>query len=497
MSRLLIRAGKSPFTPVAPEATLMQDVFNNNTGNFLFQHAVWEALSVAGTEIRANATLTERHETPDDDVEVINAEFDHFVVPLANAFRADFIERLDRLTDVVERLTIPVSVVGVGAQAPANLDLAELDPIRDSTRRFVAAVLDRSPSIGVRGEVTRQFLLDLGFDDASVEIIGCPSLFRRGPDFRVERTLKAIHSESDLALNLTPAVPGIGAFSIDQAARHPNLIYVGQDKRDLQLLLWGMDHAEVSDPLVPGHLRHPLVTEGRMIMFVDQWTWFDFLAQRDFAYGTRFHGNVAALMAGTPAMLLAHDSRTIELADYHGMPYRTVPAFDAPIHAEELYEQTDLSAFNAEMPEGFARYVSFLEKHNLSHVWTEPASRESFRERIEAVSFPPAVRPVTSPSMIEMTERLNWLRMGTVFDLTRHRDRFEYEFEHPSYTGPGTLHARRIKLLQKAVKDQEAALKEQSKQIEKLLRRIESLEHHPPIRFWRAISRRIRGFFKR
>ena len=57
MSRLLIRAGKSPFTAVTAETTLTQDVFNSNTGNFLFQHAVWESLAIDGAELTANSTL--------------------------------------------------------------------------------------------------------------------------------------------------------------------------------------------------------------------------------------------------------------------------------------------------------------------------------------------------------------------------------------------------------------------------------------------------------
>ena len=51
-----------------------------------------------------------------------NSEFDVFVVPMANAFRADFVDSLDRLTDFIERLTIPVVVVGVGAQSSTGYD---------------------------------------------------------------------------------------------------------------------------------------------------------------------------------------------------------------------------------------------------------------------------------------------------------------------------------------------------------------------------------------
>ncbi len=136
-------------------------------------------------------------------------------------------------------------------------------------------------------------------------------------------------ADSPLALNLTPEVPGIGAFATAQAERHPNLTYIGQDAHDLRMLLWGTPFPHVHDPLVPVHLDHPLYQSDRIRLFLDTWTWYDFLATQDFAYGTRFHGNVAALLGRTPALLLAHDSRTLELAEYHRMPYTLMPEFTA------------------------------------------------------------------------------------------------------------------------------------------------------------------------
>ena len=67
----------------------------------------------------------------------------------------------------------------------------------------------------------------------------------------------------------------------------------------------------------PITLDHPLIRSDRVRFFLDPKTWFDHLAQYDFSFGTRIHGNIAALLAGTPALLLAHDSRTLELAEYH------------------------------------------------------------------------------------------------------------------------------------------------------------------------------------
>ncbi|RYJ06688.1 MAG: polysaccharide pyruvyl transferase family protein [Actinomycetales bacterium] len=469
MARILIRSGKDPFTPVSAETTLTQDVFNSNSGNLLFQHAVWKSLALDGTEIVPNSTLSERRAPAKDDARRVSEEFDHFVVPLANAFRPDFIRHLDHLSELIEGLTIPVTVVGIGAQAPHGAGVEALADIARPVRRFVSAVLDRSASIGVRGQFTRDYLRGLGFGDADVDVIGCPSLFQWGPDFRVEKKVDTIADDARLGLNLTPEVPGIGAFATAQAARHPNLVYVGQDQHDLRLLLWGTPFPHVDDPQVPVHLDHPLYQEDRMRLFLDTWPWYSYLGERDFVYGTRFHGNVAALLGGTPAMLLAHDSRTQELAEHHRMPFIEVPRFDADLRADDLHAATDLTGFNAEMPLGHARYTDFLERNALSHRWADGAVTTTFDQRLAGASWPRPVHTLTADDGSEVASRLRWLRGGMVLDITRHPDRYEPPFEHPAYTGAGSRHAR----IQGQVDDRARA---QQAQIDRLRSRIEGLE---------------------
>ena len=486
MARILIRAGKDPFTAVAPETTLTQDVFNSNSGNFLFQHSVWKALDVAPHELVANSTLSERRAASAQDAAVINDEFDRFVIPMANSFRADFAEKLDHLTTLIEQLTIPTTVVGIGAQAPADRSFDALAGVEDVTRRFVAAVLDRSASIGVRGEFTRDFLVHLGFPADSIDVIGCPSLFLHGPDLQVHKKLDALGPDAALALNLTPEVPGIGAFATDQAARHADLVYIGQDAHDLRLLLWGTPHPHVHDPLVPTHLRHGLYQQDRMRLFVDTWSWYDFLAQRDFAYGTRFHGNVAALLAGTPAMMLAHDSRTLELAEYHRMPHRVQPHFDEPVSVEELYEATDLAPFNEALPERFGRYTAFLERNGLEHRWQPGSDGSQFDARLGEARFPPAVRTLAAPDLGEVASRLDWLRHAMVIDMTRHPQRYDYPFNTPTYQGAGSRHAR-------LAEQREQKMRRQQERIDDLTTRINALERMTVRGFLARVVRRLRS----
>ena len=476
MTRMLLRSGKDPFTPVTAEATLDQDVFNSNSGNYLFQHAIWKSLQTPDTEIVSNGTLSEREPPGPDDANRINDEFDHFVIPLANAFRPEFSKRLEKLTSLIEGLNIPVTVIGVGAQAGVELKTEALDEMSDVVRAFVGAVLDRSASIGVRGDFTKNYLTGLGFADDAVDVIGCPSLFLHGPDLRIDKDRAGINAQSKVALNLTPEVPGIGAFATQQAAAHPNLTYIGQDANDLRLMLWGVPFPHVTDQLAPVHSKHPLYLEDRMRLFLDGWTWFDFLASCDFTYGTRFHGNVAALLARRPAMLLAHDSRTLELAEYHQMPHRVVPEFADPIDAVALYDEADFSQFNAELPRGFERYRSFLERNELANIWQPGHENPQFAVRVSQTAFPPAVKTLCAPGAAELVSRLQWMYDSQIFDSTLHQNAYQHPFAHPPRRDPAT----RLYKIEQSTKDKLAANRAE---LNELRNRLQKLENRTVKRF--------------
>jgi polysaccharide pyruvyl transferase WcaK-like protein len=92
----------------------------------------------------------------------------------------------------------------------------------------------------------------------------------------------------------------------------------------------------------PITLDHPLIRSDRVRFFLDPTTWFEHLAQYDFSFGTRIHGNIAALLAGTPALLLAHDSRTLELAEYHEIPHRTITSIEDDADADHAVRRVRL-----------------------------------------------------------------------------------------------------------------------------------------------------------
>ena len=374
--RILVRAGKDPLTPMSPERSLSirhDGVFGTNAGNMLFYTAAWRTLLVDGVELLADGYATERGR-PQRVAGRINDEVDRVVIPLANAFRRSFAPQLDRLTDVIRRLDVPVSVVGVGAQFGLSAGMESVSAeLRDSVRAFVAAVLDRAPSIGVRGEFTREFLADLGFGGDHIEVIGCPSLYGYGGSGLIAPK-RGIDAASALAVTYSPYLRDIGSFVQQVTTAYPNSYVVPQTVEALALMLHGRPtrYAEKAD--LPESPAHELYRAGRMRFFVDATTWIDALRDRDLVVGTRIHGTIAGLLAGVPSILIAHDSRTRELADFHAIPHRSKTALRR-VEIDKWYESADFGAFTARHAANQDNFRAFLERHGLDHTLGEEATR--------------------------------------------------------------------------------------------------------------------------
>jgi Polysaccharide pyruvyl transferase len=384
MSRILLRAHKNPFEVAEPERVFRRNMIGDNVGNLLFSSASYKLLQTEGTTVDVGLLKGGRAEA-----ERINDQFDHVVIPLANAFRPSYIETLDKMSETLEALTVPVTVLGVGAQLKLDGNVDRLDSVKDSVVRFVKAVLDRSPSIGVRGEFTERYLKGLGF--SAVDLIGCPSIFLHGPGLRIEKRVPALTRSSRISLNLSPYVPGLGPIVQRHTERYPNLRYAAQHRDALGMLL-DKDHRSAAhrtdQSVLPTHHDHPLVRDGRTSFFVDPEPWMRYLGGFDYSFGTRIHGNIAALLAGTPATVLAHDSRTLELVRYYDIPHRTMKQVGPDTDAAELYAEADFTAFNEQHAARFDRFAGFLAAHGLRHVYQPGEDPSRFDRRVAETRWP-------------------------------------------------------------------------------------------------------------
>jgi hypothetical protein len=219
-----------------------------------------------------------------------------------------------------------------------------------------------------------------------------------GPNLSVKKKAEALTERSRIALNVSPYVKSIGPVAIDHAQRYPNLTYVAQNRDTLALLLYGtypeVNHRKNSAVGVPVSLDHPLIREDRVRFFLDPYSWIASLADYDFSFGTRIHGNIVAVLAGTPGLVLAHDSRTLELAEYHHIPWRRLTA-EVRLDAAELYAEADWEPMNAAHSGNWEHFAAFLSKHELRHVYQNGESGAEFDSALAAVDFPPPVRTLS------------------------------------------------------------------------------------------------------
>jgi hypothetical protein len=340
-----------------------------NTGNLLFTTAVMRQIAYR----QAEAQLTF---DPDD----VNERFDQVVIPAANWLNERF-DYFAQLASLIEPLTIPVVLIGIGAQASAD---RELPRVPDGTVRLMRAIADRCVSIGARGEFTRDVLRAYGI--TNVEVIGCPSLYWHGSHRPVVRKRNG-------SLRLVMGATGFAgsAFADDRVpatrlrqrelyrfAHREGAAFVYQSERpEIDLLVWP-DEVAWDDTLrdtVLWYYSAPTLqdwisyvrTHGRC--FLDAEDWIAAMGQYDFYLGSRLHGAVAALQAGTPACLLTHDSRTIELAHFAGIPTRPLSDVDglSRDHVQRFHDEADFTEWQRRYPSQLASYVRFLEANGVRH----------------------------------------------------------------------------------------------------------------------------------
>lgn len=484
MPRILIRGAKSPWVPVVAESVLTQNVLATNIGNLLFGQSVFRALSVEGSEVVANSYNSGRDGIDDKYIQRINDEFDSFVVPLANAFRPSFRQNLSNLTKVIEGLSIPVTVVGVGSQHPLvgeDIPDSELD---DDVRRFMKAVLDRSASVGVRGEDTEAYLKRLGFGNEHVDVIGCPSVFMHGPRPSVRPLGSGLNTTGSLAMSASPETPVMVPVIRNHSQRFSRLRYIPQNSWDLNTMVWGETASPqdaITDLVNPDSLLH---LNDQIRFPLDPDTWVDYLRDFDFVLGTRIHGSVAGILSGTPTLLIAHDSRTRELADYHQIPYVPINQITEATRAEDLYEYADYSNFHQRLPEAFARFTSFLDKNDLQNIYQENEQINDYDSKLAEAELPEMVHPVLARGEAgtrEVVSRLWWLRQGKKVDNQRLRYAFRPDLPHtkqpqPTLKSVDNRLSKEVSTLKSQLAKSQKQLEETRKMVELQSRVIERLD---------------------
>ena len=418
MRKMLIWSRMTPLTRENPADLLLKNKINTNSGNLLFYEGVVRA--IYKDDLQLDPFFYEDVDRLIAAAESVNAEYAAVIIPLANAFRKSYMQPLRSLTRFIRAVKIPCYVIGVGMQADKAEELASARSFDGDVKAFVDAVLEKSPMLGLRGEYTADYLRRLGYaDERHFRVIGCPSAYIRGPeavqcnpkDFADIRRA-SFHSKSELPQDVHAWIES-GLRTMEQQAE---CIFVPQILYEFWQMYFGYRRGRRMRSMAPAYYPmdkgHPLYRSGRMRGFLSARDWIDHMGEVDLAFGSRIHGSMAAVNAGTPAIVLAADLRIEELARYHGVPFVS-RAEAAQTDIRCAYARADFGAFARKYDENFRRFVSFLDDCGIEHIYKEnppvwgAAPLDMAISRLEKL-------PVIRPDMpLRLSDRLKSVEMYT------------------------------------------------------------------------------------
>lgn len=333
-------------------------MFGNNTGNMLFSESLRRNIrGAAGGHLGLK---------PEE-----YKQFDCIILAAANWLNPglDFAGLADR----IENTDLPVVAVGLGAQAPIEYGMPVL---KEGTKRLINIISERSAKISVRGEFSASVLNHYGI--SNVTVTGCPSLLlsgRNAPNLRPYEK----HEKANAALGAT-------RHGFNRSDEFQNYIYRQARTHDLDIIL----QSELADMYyATGRLNNLELThkaekicsevyqgdvesveeylKTRAKVFFDMDEWIGYMTQKSIYVGTRLHGAIASLLAGTPAVLICHDSRTLEVAQAMKLPYVTREKIDAQkdINLDEFYSKADMDAFEKNYLKYRSTFSNFFKENQL------------------------------------------------------------------------------------------------------------------------------------
>ena len=339
-----------------------------NMGNIMFLETITRQLGA--TAVSAFLDL----QRP----EYMNEAFDVLVLPLANMISSVWTAHHD-LLNALDQLTIPIIVMSVGVQVGSAEELATFE-ISEGAKHILNFAKKTGTIIGTRGDISSQVLYDRGY--TNVQTIGCPSIYyqpfevRDIPEHPRIVTHASLYGDPQLVGNLLSfGVKYADAYIAQNEARflvsRYNIlpeVYSTWTTNEHRLKELGNVHVPYEfyndGQFSPEQLRQWIDTHIEFFTDIDMW--IQYLRSFDLCVGTRYHGTVAALLAGTPSFLYTIDMRTEELAKYHGIPHTPIDRISSSTAVEDIRSLMDYSTFLDTLAIRKSEYVTYLSKHSLT-----------------------------------------------------------------------------------------------------------------------------------
>ena len=403
MKRIYFRGGQLPYEYVIPERALNRNYLGSNSGNLLYQYSILKSIMTSEEDIlEANYYEPFRYSP-----EYVNENFDVFIIPMADAFRDSFVTELRQLTEFVKQLRIPCVVTGVGLRGPyePNFDTVEYS-FNNDVKEFMNVVLEKSAIVGVRGQITADYLSHLGFcEGKDFMVIGCPSLYTYGKNLNIRCMDKA----ENMRLAYQPIhnlSHEVGQYMQEILKDVSDWRFIGQMVQELRYVYLGAPFEHNNDLYPCNSCKDEVYQQKKAIFFLNATTWIEYMKNFDFWFGARLHGSIAALLGGTPALVYAYDGRMRELVEYHKLNACTYEDL-RKYSVMELIQNCDFRQTMSIHSENFDRFCLFLKLNGLSSIYEEDSDRHDgpMDNVIRKSKLYPPVEPLDYSDLSEVEER--------------------------------------------------------------------------------------------
>ena len=327
-----------------------------NSGNKVHYTSVYQYLT--------NPNIEYKNLTSDMTPDFINNNFDMVIFPTANILNAapPVVDEITKCAEVFNKLKIPVFPIGCGCQARSYKDLNTLiKQIKKPAYNFIKSVYNTGGEFALRGFFTKECFEKLGFHSAVVT--GCPSMYQNGRDLKISND-KVSPDKFRPIINGT--INYLNKEKIQKIfEEYKNAIYICQEQF-LEILYSHKTRLDVSENAILSELKKygytglKLLYEGRVKLFYDFPVWKNFIKENgyNFSFGTRIHGNIAAILSGCPAMPEYPDTRVQELAEFFDIP--CISKFPENKNLYDLYCEADYTKFNQTFAQKFDNFEKFL-----------------------------------------------------------------------------------------------------------------------------------------
>lgn len=338
------------------------DILGSNTGNDAFIYAISNIIELDRLPRHLiNSSFNEL------------SEYDAFVTSdliwiTQDADAPDVIKNL--LDNYPEKAIVPISM---GLQSPFYYTDFKLTP---DMVRTLERISERAV-IAVRGNYTAEILLKHGI--SNIEIIGCPSVYQY-PLFQ---------STFDSILN---------GGEINRITGNFRTFFEDLSSREAEILSYFAKHFSGFVEQTPIEFSHMKPVRNADYQKIEQWLntyqrvhygleeWIKYCSEYDFSMGSRFHGNVVAMLAGIRSLLIVCDTRTQELSEFFSLPSIAVADFDSTKKIDYYYELADFGNFVSDYHNKICRLREFLAKNGLNF-------STQYGEKLDSFTFNRIGRP--------------------------------------------------------------------------------------------------------